>query len=226
MLANPNLIYRQPGGQMTVDRFGAANARETYRGFYSVLSTQGPAIDSPHPDFPALLVSKKILQRDRSGLGTLFVEYAGLDPANPETLPAPVYELDRSTGSEPIDSHPFWDDIVAAAGGYAPEKVVTDENGVFIAFGKNATGGLRGTQSYLNPQTTWTKTYVTNTQPSAVGNVGKIDTPEGGAPSLDGDRNWLNLGLRFTKEGGIYRAQQTWMASGPGGWNTHVYDYA
>lgn len=218
-------IYRQPVGQMIVDKESVATARESYRGLYVQLVLQGPAIDSVHPDFPGLLVTKKTLQRDRSALGTLHVEYKGLDPAFGEGLPDPIYELDRSSAADPIDSHPDWVDIVDAAGGYdnVGKKVITDEDGVFRAFGINATGGFRGVQSYLNFGATWTKSSVQLNEPSSTGNLGSIQNPEGPNPTLGGSANWLYAGLRYLKEGGIYRVQKTWLASGPKGWNTVVY---
>lgn len=219
---NPKLILRQAKGTLRVGKEGVAVATEEFVGYYDNLILLAPRIDAPHPRFPSLLVYDRNFSERAMGLGTMKIEYRGQDPGD-DKLPDPVYDLDRATAEQPIDTHPDFEAIVAAAGGAGLGKAVFDDDGLFLGFGKDSTGDLAGLESYLAPTAVWTKTYVSKTKPASVGNVGKIDSPDGSPPVLEGGANWLNIGLHFTKEGGIYRVQVRWLASGPGGWILPVY---
>jgi hypothetical protein len=219
-------IYRQADkSAMTVSKEGVARAVEEYHGLYADVVTQSPRLDDAHPDFPGLLLHTKSISRRRE-IGICVCDYRGLDPASdsddPEFLPPPVYTLDIGLSTEPISTHPNFAALVTAAGGQGEGKAIFDADGIFVGFGKDSGASLVGVSQFLDATATWTVTTVQKGQPTGGGDVGKISSPPGGAPSYSG-RTWLYGGMRWTREGGVYRVDRIWLLSKDGGWNTTIY---
>lgn len=219
-------IYRQfDKSTMTVSKEGVARAVEEYQGLYADVVTQAPNLDDAHPDFPGLLLHTKSISRRRE-IGICVCDYRGLDPAqdsdDPEVLPPPVYSLDLGLSTEPIATHPSFGSLVTAAGGQGTGKAVFDDEGLFIGFGKDAGADLVGVSQFLDVTATWSVVTVSKSIPTGGGTVGEISSPPGGAPAYS-NRNWLYGGMRWDRQGGIYRTERVWLLSKDGGWNTAIY---
>ena len=149
----------------------------------------------------------------------------------------PVYELQRATNVEPIETHPdFVSDIAGKPSAPLNGALFVDEDGapsaddtrgIFHRFRlvldggtKNKLAGVTGYQSASN--TTWSKSWTSRTKPTDGGRVGKIDTPEGGPPSFE-DCDWLYMGLTINERQQVYSVSKRWLLSAPGGWNELIY---
>ena len=84
---------------------------------------------------------------------------------------------------------------------------------------------MRGQVSYYSPKVTWRESWVRNSAAKAaeLNKIGEIDTPNGPAPALAGDRNWLRNGVTQTQEGKSFRLEVEWLASDRGGWDRDIY---
>lgn len=219
-------IHRQADkSTFTISKEGIARATEEYQGLYADVATQAPKLDDQHPDFPGLLLHTKTISRRRE-IGICVCDYRGLDPAqdsgDPEVLPPPVYSLDLGMSTEPIATHRRFGNLVNDAGGEGPGKAVFDADGIFIGFGKDANDNLAGISQFLDVTATFSVVTVSKGSPGGGGSVGKISAPGGPAPSYS-NRNWLFGGMRWERQGGIYRTERVWLLSKDGGWNTKIY---
>ncbi len=79
-----------------------------------------------------------------------------------------------------------------------------------------------GLVSYRVPRATWTMSWVSNSRPSNLNSVGKIDNPPG-APSVNENRDWLNAGITSNQAGRVYENSIVWELSGIGGWVSEIY---
>ena len=229
-----NSIKRQPGGIFTVTKESVAVATEIFIGPYNMLlASNAFAIDSAHPDFPSLKVVSRTGTRRKGRtnsnltIGELQVQYRGVDPALPAGeggLPEPIYSLERSVAQDPIDTHnKFEGEIGGTASAPINSAKFDSETGIFIGFASDS--AYRGITSYLLAGSVWTKSYLSYTQPSsaAQADVGFISVPDGNAPTPAG-KNWISLGLSFSKQGGVYQIQKSWRLSGDAGWDATIYN--
>lgn len=138
--------------------------------------------------------------------------------------------IDESTG-EPI-LYSFYN---IADGRDANEYTFQQNAGMELS-----TKVAKGVHSYLVPYHIWRETSIVellddeSTNTSTVPNrvklkermdaVGYIEQPPN-APELDGDRNYLFVGLNLTKDSRSNTATITseWKVSGPGGWDADIY---
>ena len=156
--------------------------------------------------------------------------------------PAPVYELNYGSGTEPIETHLEFSEKIGGLPS-APKNgavfydaqgnvTVDDDIGIFEKFLlKNPDGedgddarSFAGMESYLDMNNiTWTKTWVTKDLEMLEGGIVQIEKPEGNPPNFKG-RDWLHLGMGSTGvRGGSARNRRTWRLSGPDGWISEVY---
>lgn len=75
--------------------------------------TVNRGFQSPNPIFTNLGVYTSTVKNMKGGMGSLQIEYRGLDPSF-TVPPGAIYSLDRSTSNEPIQTHPKWS--MASAG--------------------------------------------------------------------------------------------------------------
>lgn len=228
-------LIRQPDGTFQTSKEGVARSMETYIGPYNLCLTSPLfQIDTPHPDFPSLLVYDRKAVRKKGTtmtgepIGRVDVEYRGLDPAfaeNGTLLPPPVYTLERSTSQEPIDTHTKFKTVLGGESNATSINGAKFEKDTEIFIGFSADSQYAGVSSYLSAGSTWTKTYLSYTRLSGneMSKVGFIDAPEGDEPTPPGDYNWLYIGASYTKEGGIYRIQKSWLLSSKGKWPQEIY---
>ena len=82
--------------------------------------------------------------------------------------------------------------------------------------------GMAGVKSYLVPSYSGTITYISRGKPS-LGGIGSIG---GGAglPSVGGKYQWMRTGVSFSSMAdGKYKVSETYLLSGPNGWNKYIY---
>lgn len=213
------LITRQPNSKFKTSRDGISVLTETYVGnFADLIGSSLRVAGSGHAEFPSMLAYSSEVTQGRAGIGYLQLEYRG----NVGGLPEPTYTLDRATHSEPISTHPDWDDTIAGSPSdpqngaifVDPEtgKVSTDDDtGIF----KGWTAGsiFEGVEDYLVAGATWTSSYASYDQPN-FSEVGKISTPDGPAPAAPDDSFWIYTGGSSTYQGSVYRVQETWLLTG------------
>ncbi|MDQ8206226.1 hypothetical protein QEH52_01800 [Coraliomargarita sp. SDUM461003] len=222
---NAGVAILQPGASWSIEDTGVTRRYESYRCNSGDLFSLMPSRGTAHPIYPGLTVKRAQPQDLELGLCEYALEYSGvsgIDPissASPE-LPEPVYSLSRSQGTEPITTHPNWDDIVDAAGA---ANVKYDDNGIFLGFGKDSDdASLVGVTDYISFGAVFTKRYVSYGRPDLSG-VGSIDTPPPQAPTVGSGFNWLKVDASYEQEGYVYSVNEAWMLSARGGWNAAIY---
>lgn len=221
----PGQTRKRSGSRWQIEENGIARLFESYTCNSSELFQRMPLRGTPHPIYPQLTVKRLSPVELPAGLVEYTVEYSGLSGDSTAgggggtELPQPVYRLQRSQRSDPITTHPNWSDIVAAAG---DANVKYDDNGVFLGISKDADDpSLVGVSDYLNFGATFSKSYVSFSQPSLSG-VSTIDTPPN-APSVASGFNWLKIAADYEQEGNVYAVYEAWLLSGRGGWSSTIY---
>lgn len=126
-----------------------------------------------------------------------------------------------SISEEPIQTHPNFSSILAAAG---ETGVKFDDSNNFVGFTKSATGGLCGVQSYLSPTLSYRRTFTTTTTPSLV-NVGKIYASDAltDFPVVTSGASWLLTSISFVSKSGVLNVNEDYRASDSKGWNPYIY---
>jgi len=202
------------------------------------------AYRSASPFYPSLLVfSASVTSRGGLINGVLDIEYRGLDPALNQ-IPPPIYSLERSTQTEDISTHPLFKSQIAGTpdaplnqaqfidGADNLNPAPPSQTGTFDPNTATFKGWIWnadnpspyiGVEDYLCPGSIWKATYVSYTPAADLSMIGKIDTPLGPVPAVDSGYNWLNTGLTFTDNAGLYRIEESWRLSGPKGWDPVIY---
>lgn len=218
----------------TMDRFGVDTLTSVEEIPVEMFPQAMRGIGARHPRFPNMAVSKVNYSAAKHGrfFRTTYI-YEGFMLS----LPEPTYELDVSTGEEPIQTHPDFETFAGTPATPLNGAIFLDPDtrkpsklpdAVWFEFAvadaaPGTTNKKAGVVSYLVPGTTWNEISFSKTRPTDVGNVGKIDTPSGPAPTLPDDGTWLYIGMNYTKRGSIYEIRKTWRASSRGGWDTDIY---
>jgi len=241
----PGTCYGQPDGSFKTTREGLASAKERFFGLYkdfvkggylTVLGTSTPGqiisrvYKTAHPDFPSLLVYDSDVKRGKAGTGWLDVEYRGLDPALHE-IPPPVYTRERTTGNEPLITHPKWiTDIAGTPAAPLNGAQFVSVTGNVESFNPGVSGGpdsgfnaataifkqwlassiMAGRDDYLAPGAVFLKTYTSFSSPQEMDFVGKFQKPDGPAPIPPEGYDWFFLGETSSDEAGLFRNQASW----------------
>ncbi|MFH1067000.1 MAG: hypothetical protein V1746_03790 [bacterium] len=224
MKAVPNLEVLVPleGASGSVDSTGVTYLTQKYVCRWEYLIRLCPKPDDPHHIFTHLKATYNITFVRKGPYAEITVEFAGMK-YDVQNLPQPVYSFTIEAGEEPIDAHPKWDQIVEAAGG--EDKILwkdTDKK-VFEAFKADALTNLAGVQTYLTGTFVWRESRVTFSMPSLLTGAFTVQSPPGYPPALKSGCQWLYVPGGFTKEGGVYRVESLWKASGSKGWHSVIY---
>lgn len=222
----PGAVVRQPGARWLIEENGITRRYETYRCNAADLLQLMPVRGAAHPVYSDLTV-KRIEPRELElEMAEFTIEYSGVAGSDAaigsgsDDLPEPVYSLRRSQTTEPITTHPKWNDIVAAAD---VAHVKYDESGIFMGFSKDALDkSLVGVTDYLTFGAIFVKSYVSRKIPSLAA-VGFIDNPPDEAPDVQAGFDWLKIDASFEKEGKVYAITEAWMLSGRNGWHPIIY---
>lgn len=153
-----------------------------------------------------------------------------LDPAAAD---GEEFSLDGTTSEEELETHPDLLSLVEWYGGEidaASGKVKFPEHLPAPEGPDGASGPVKnplfGVEKYLVPGEVWNRKYVSEQLPAnLVRGLGTIDTPPGNPPEIEGRRNWLKIRARAALRGNIWQIEESWLLSGPDGWNEDVYRY-
>jgi hypothetical protein len=209
------------GGEINTDRYGLSTGTKRFMvkpaawGIY-------PNLGSIHPDAPFCSMEKRRVIM-KPGLWLVEGSYAGVE----NDVSPKVYELQRNTNQEPIETHP---DFVEKIGGKpsAPLNGATfvddtgfptsdDKLGVFEGFRILLADGdknkFAGTESYLAPtNTTWQARWTQKVRPDPGTTVGKIDDSVPGSPPDYGEGfSWVYTGMSFEDRGSAVSVRQSWL---------------
>jgi hypothetical protein len=227
-------IQIQPGSELSIGKDQAATYTEIWKGRYDDLVRQTPTKDAPHGTYTELLLESKRIVRDKSGKGTAYLIYKGLDPArggpgtvidpNDETnFPEVDLEIDTDVEEVPIQAHPrFVSSLIPAAGGRTSSNPASqyyeeidgrpaarahfNDDGTFAGFGIDATGNLAGVESYYVPRTLTTRHWYSRSKANE--NVGVI---VGGQ---------MRISIRSTRQGRVWKNTEVLRG---GNWNSLIY---
>lgn len=219
----------QPEETGVVDRFGLHSMTRVELVPRDDFSRLLRALYTSHPQFPAMAVARVSWDKPKQFAGQ-FYRVSYIYEGFIGSLPDPTYELSGTLSEEPIETHP---DFATFAGTpSAPENGAVfldpetnkptedDDLGVFSEF--TAGGGKAGVSSYVSPGALWTETSFSITKPTGFGDLGEIDTPDGGPPTT-GTRDWLLWDFSYRRRGHVYETRKTWKLSGRSGWDTDIY---
>lgn len=123
---------------------------------------------------------------------------------------------------EPIETHQRFENWAGTPDN--PKSGIFDEDGRFVGWNEKTAGGkiMRGIKSYLVPSYSGTITYISKGRPS-IGGIGSIGGG-GGLPAVGGKHEWMRTGISYQRlADGRYKVSETYLLSGPNGWNKYVY---
>jgi len=149
--------------------------------------------------------------------------------------PGATYTMAVTMSEEPLLMHPAYRDLgadlLAAVRQIMMGKDRSDSGEDLRARAVSLGGEAllakidRGQTSYFQPRTVYRQSVVTSPRSTGgtAGTPGRIGTPPGPVPALEGGANWLLSSVTRTYEGGTCRIEREWMASGEGGWDEDIY---
>lgn len=202
-----------------------------------------PPLFSYHPVFPYVNVERQRVQI-KEGFLWITLEYAGIAGGSTQ----PIYELSLGLGEEPIETHPRFVDNYDNAGDGLPlagipsnpqhgaffvdpngRQTTDDAIGKFDRFNSHLPDGTpnygwAGITSFLDfSQAVWRKRWYATSRPGDITMLGRIAAPEGPAPALGANREWIYQGLNYEQRGIVYGITKEWKASGRYGANPNIY---
>lgn len=232
-------------GEVDIDERGIASCTARYR--TPAANWQNlPKHRSAHPIFRGLSATRRRIKLS-GPYAYCEATYEGFDPlgggGSAEVLGPPTYELVRGVSDDPIETHDRFDSVIGGTPknplnganfrnisdgtiANAAKKASTDEGYVFDSFSIILPNGKKNPfakiEAYYNAsKCTWRKSWLSRARPSSNVRAGKIDTPDGNPPAINGD--WLNMGITSVERGSIFSNTEDWLGSGPGGWNKIIY---
>ena len=232
----PGQLYPQPGYSVEIDKEGKWTATQIFLCHRNSALKLMPRPGTVHPEIPFISVAQATVRFDEGDLAEITCRYAGAEEKDEEDEKAnAVFTMGLSLSEEPLLSHPRYknleEDEVEALKAIAAGKEKDDSGTLYkdkitSELGKEALAKIqRGQVSYYSPKVTWRESWVRDKPAKAaeLNKIGEIDEPEGPAPALAGDRNWLRNGVTQTQEGKSFRLEIEWLASDRGGWDEDIY---
>lgn len=216
----------QKKAQWQLKAVGTVDRIETYCVNTVDFLTYVPYINQEHPSIDGLWCVNVSSSDEALGLTYYTVTWEGVRMVY-NAIPPPVYYLNGTRVSAPIETFKWFGDLISAATQIKGAATWDPDSGKFLGFGKNsADPSLIGVQVYDDTAVTWRVSYLwPGYDRSWMSSLQKICIPKGPYPTLPGGRNWK---LSDFSERSV--AQQfneynlTFEASGPGGWAELIYD--
>ena len=230
-----NVIY-QTERPIHINPDGSAQGSITYKctteGIGTVLI---PEFLSSHPTEPKLKAYETSTDWEAGGIFRVTTIYKGVLANNPEELAQ--HEFGRTTTEAPLETHPKF-----AIPRDNPPVTPTMLEAIELAL-QNSTPppesikGVarllydkkrRGIESFMKPGGIYKRSYASQSIPDAsiLAKVGKIDTPSAPAPVAPSGQNYLSIGVSWVKSAGVVTISEEHQLSGPGGWDTDIYETA
>ena len=211
-----NGLILQPGATVSINQDETVEASASYK--TSTPDTNPPELGEEHPyEFDAKCYNITET-RNQAGIITYDCAYFGIIGGRKRSELEIAYS--GGTSSDPIQTHPDFATLTAGS------NYSYDDDGNFLGF----TGGdLAGVQYYLTPSSTVTISYWQDTAPETEARV-KIATSQDleiitkGFPLPSDITNWLLIDRPFRQVGNFFQVSETFIASGPKGWSTDIYE--
>ena len=190
---------------------------------YLAVNNYTPQINkTPHPIWADLFCKSTAIKKHGRG-AIITAQYEGSDftwdsnSGNDNTI-----EISCTMREEPIESHPQFKTWAGTP--KDPKGGVFDEDGKFTGWNSNIDIGeeMQGVKSYLVPAYAGTISYLSKARPSLSG-IGKIGGGSG-LPSVGGKYQWMSTGISYASMAdGKFKITETYLLSGPNGWNKKIY---
>jgi len=206
----------QPGATVSVKQDETIEASASYKttGGFGSLS---PVLGDEHPYETNAECYNITETLNQAGIITYDCAYFGILEGRNRSKREIAYS--GGTSSDPIETHPDFDTLTASS------NYSYDADGNFLGF----TGGdLVGVQYYLAAASTITISYwqdkvpVTDLRVKIISGSRLTDITEG-FPLPSEITNWLLVDRPYRQVGNFFQVSETFIASGPKGWNTKIY---
>lgn len=222
-------LHRQTGDGLTQLEDGTWEGQVIYIcRWVNVVSLAPRRNVARHPDFPGLICNGCSVERLKPGVvAKLTAKYRGIAVPDPVVPPGTIPPIDSSTeevitstSDAPIETHPRFVSHIGGTAAAPLNSAKFDSDGVFKGFA--AGSAFAGIESYVIPSTIYRRTNPSHIRPLSLGSVGTIVDPGIGGGSAGA--NWLYTSKTWRRDGGVYDVTEEYMLSGPGGWNTTIYN--
>jgi hypothetical protein len=230
-------LIRGSTGELTTDRKGLVTGRMSYKvkpGRWADM----PGLNSVHPLASFCTMERRQVRFD-PGFWVVLCDYVGCES---DSTP-PAYDFNPGVGTEPLEiTANFVTDIAGKPSAPLNGAIFLDEEGnltedntkgVFDRFRVLKADGTAnpwaGAENFLTMNNgVWTKSWVSRGRPHGLAGAEKplkiVTTPPGPEPNFGGNYNWLQFPPAYALRGNVYDNRQSWLASGPKGFNTIIYD--
>jgi hypothetical protein len=219
----PSKGVLQVGEKFSKDRYNVLSGTRVEIVPDSLVPNGLRALESIHPTFSDLMVTKIDMERKTGGLWEITYTYEGIPWADTtwEFYEAQV-EVIGGCREEDSRCHPSFTKLAGSAS--SPKNGAKfDDDGNFIGFIDDGAGDLYGVQKYLDGSVTCTVTKLGKEPDSVVANLPIVQSPPDGAPSLGSGRNWLLVDVQQVRKGFYWETKKVYRASGMRKWNSQIY---
>lgn len=190
---------------------------------YSAATAHCPIVNkSVHPIWAGLYCKSVAIKKYGEG-AIITAQYEGSESwSSTNDSSENTVEVSCTMREEPIETHQRFENWAGTPDN--PKSGIFDEDGRFVGWNEKTAGGkiMRGIKSYLVPSYSGTITYISKGCPS-IGGIGSIGGG-GGLPAVGGKHEWMRTGISYQRlADGRYKVSETYLLSGPNGWNKYVY---
>lgn len=221
----PPVLNRDTG---SIDETGLATRTQVYTVNTVDLFSNLPAAKSAFPGRPNIRLRNITWRSLDAELTQYTLTYRGFNGNAQQALAQPpVYRLGIIDREESIANHPNRAEIAAAVG---EENLVFDEDGIFIAIGRDSNvAELVGVSDYLDFGLTWEEIKWEQNAPNLSNTNTIFETSDlpGGASRPSGvpaGRNWLFKGAPYDDPANdLFRVRRSWILSGRNGISPLIY---
>ena len=226
-------LQTQPGTTVTIDKQGLITGRAVFKCDPDSVQLLLPTTQTfPIAAYQSDLgLEKRVIKFD-VGHAVITCDYAGTTYTT-DTSANTTVELIIGTSEEPIETHPDFGTFAGRPSQPNPtskpifldpetgQVTQDDAKGMFSGFASS--GDLAGVVSYLASRNiTYRKSWTQKTEPTSLGGVGSISAPPSG-PNVNGQYNWLYIGMSYRQVGDAFNVSKEWKLSGPKGWESDIY---
>lgn len=224
-LQNGEVCFLRDSGERTVSEDSVATCSATWFCYpYSAASANSPIINkSVHPIWSDLYCKSVSIKKYGDG-ALITAQYEGSEFVwdSDKDASENTVEVSCTMREEPIESHPNFESWAGTP--QKPNCGIFDDDGKFVGWNSKTQSGkiMAGVKSYLVPSYSGTVSYISKGVPS-LGGIGRIGGG-GGLPSVGGMYQWMCTGISYqSMSDGNYKVSETYLLSGPKGWNRYIY---
>ncbi len=223
-LKNGEVCFLQDSGERVVSEDSVATCSATWFVYpFSSASFYAPTVNkSIHPIWSGLCCKSVGIKRFGDG-ALITAQYEGAESwSSSSDSSENTVEVSVTMREEPIETHPQFETWAGTPTN--PKAGIFDDDGKFTGWNSKTDDGklMAGVKSYLVPAYSASVTHISRGRPS-VGGIGNIGGGNG-LPAVGGKRQWMCTGIAYsTMADGKYRVSETYLLSGPNGWNRKIY---